>query len=128
MLLFVFFKPKTAYGLRISDWSSDLCSSDLLFEAATRKPDEDGNGGGHRASLVDDVLMAVVEMVPPSGEPLTRDMVHERLGREARRRAWKKVDARRRLAAFRYKVRIHAGPTERARYQKQHKDTGKPPP
>src|SRR3546814_9405107 len=26
---FVFFKQKTAYGLRISDWSSDVCSSDL---------------------------------------------------------------------------------------------------
>src|SRR3546814_4821837 len=26
---FFFFKPKTAYEIRISDWSSDLCSSDL---------------------------------------------------------------------------------------------------
>src|SRR3546814_7803252 len=26
---FVFFKPKTAYEMRISDWSSDVCSSDL---------------------------------------------------------------------------------------------------
>src|SRR3546814_8822047 len=25
-----FFKQKTAYELRISDWSSDVCSSDLL--------------------------------------------------------------------------------------------------
>src|SRR3546814_2391938 len=29
--LIVFFKQKTAYELRISDWSSDVCSSDLLF-------------------------------------------------------------------------------------------------
>src|SRR3546814_8647668 len=30
MLLFVFFfKQKTAYEMRISDWSSDVCSSDL---------------------------------------------------------------------------------------------------
>src|SRR3546814_6493627 len=27
---FCFFKQKTAYELRISDWSSDVCSSDLL--------------------------------------------------------------------------------------------------
>src|SRR3546814_9105666 len=27
---FVFFKQKTAYEMRISDWSSDVCSSDLL--------------------------------------------------------------------------------------------------
>src|SRR3546814_2822024 len=27
--VFVFFKQKTAYEMRISDWSSDVCSSDL---------------------------------------------------------------------------------------------------
>src|SRR3546814_1860747 len=27
---FFFFKQKTAYEVRISDWSSDVCSSDLL--------------------------------------------------------------------------------------------------
>src|SRR3546814_16011485 len=27
---FLFFKQKTAYELRISDWSSDVCSSDLI--------------------------------------------------------------------------------------------------
>src|SRR3546814_3728816 len=30
ILLFFFFKQKTAYEMRISDWSSDVCSSDLL--------------------------------------------------------------------------------------------------
>src|SRR3546814_9590268 len=29
VLLFLFFKQKTAYEMRISDWSSDVCSSDL---------------------------------------------------------------------------------------------------
>src|SRR3546814_10818544 len=29
--MFFFFKQKTAYELRISDWSSDVCSSDLTF-------------------------------------------------------------------------------------------------
>src|SRR3546814_13815297 len=29
MYVFLFFKQKTAYELRISDWSSDVCSSDL---------------------------------------------------------------------------------------------------
>src|SRR3546814_4620758 len=29
MFLFFFFKQKTAYEMRISDWSSDVCSSDL---------------------------------------------------------------------------------------------------
>src|SRR3546814_2948786 len=29
MLIVFFFKQKTAYEMRISDWSSDVCSSDL---------------------------------------------------------------------------------------------------
>src|SRR3546814_10906717 len=28
-MFFLFFKQKTAYEMRISDWSSDVCSSDL---------------------------------------------------------------------------------------------------
>src|SRR3546814_18347199 len=33
--MFFFFKQKTAYDMRISDWSSDVCSSDL--SATTRR-------------------------------------------------------------------------------------------
>src|SRR3546814_200556 len=33
LLLFFFFKQKTAYEMRISDWSSDVCSSDLMDNA-----------------------------------------------------------------------------------------------
>src|SRR3546814_2015415 len=32
VVFFFFFKQKTAYEMRISDWSSDVCSSDLLGE------------------------------------------------------------------------------------------------
>src|SRR3546814_19670040 len=38
---FFFFKQKTAYELRISDWSSDVCSSDLgglLTDAVDQHP------------------------------------------------------------------------------------------
>src|SRR3546814_10345835 len=31
-MMFFFFKQKTAYEMRISDWSSDVCSSDLPAE------------------------------------------------------------------------------------------------
>src|SRR3546814_6280863 len=31
VISFFFFKQKTAYEMRISDWSSDVCSSDLLL-------------------------------------------------------------------------------------------------
>src|SRR3546814_3301069 len=40
MLFFVFvflFKQKTAYDMRISDWSSDVCSSDLV-DMSFREP------------------------------------------------------------------------------------------
>src|SRR3546814_8692387 len=59
-----FFKQKTAYEMRISDWSSDVCSSDLILateatalcrgrEAAelaaetARKAFEEGSFGGY---------------------------------------------------------------------------------
>src|SRR3546814_9777356 len=36
-MLFFFFKQKTAYEMRISDWSSDVCSSDLSRTAPIRR-------------------------------------------------------------------------------------------
>src|SRR3546814_9660784 len=39
LFVFFFFKQKTAYELRISDWSSDVCSSDLPMP---------GRSSGHR--------------------------------------------------------------------------------
>src|SRR3546814_9712457 len=41
-MVFFFFKQKTAYEMRISDWSSDVCSSDL------RSPRGQGGQGQHR--------------------------------------------------------------------------------
>src|SRR3546814_9222023 len=34
LFVFFFFKQKTAYEMRISDWSSDVCSSDLVRKLA----------------------------------------------------------------------------------------------
>src|SRR3546814_6446217 len=47
-----FFKQKTAYEMRISDWSSDVCSSDLLAEegdGAEQGEDRDEIRVDHRA-------------------------------------------------------------------------------
>src|SRR3546814_20424850 len=41
--LFFFFKQKTAYEMRISDWSSDVCSSDLNSDGQ-RQVDRPGHG------------------------------------------------------------------------------------
>src|SRR3546814_14810916 len=37
-MLFFFFKQKTAYEMRISDWSSDVCSSDLALRRMGADP------------------------------------------------------------------------------------------
>src|SRR3546814_6296958 len=57
-LFFFFFKQKTAYEMRISDWSSDVCSSDLnrpvprcgcgLLSVAPARPGGAVHGADHR--------------------------------------------------------------------------------
>src|SRR3546814_10441818 len=46
LFLFFCFKQKTAYEMRISDWSSDVCSSDLAGDADGNR--ELADGGRHR--------------------------------------------------------------------------------
>src|SRR3546814_4210585 len=48
---FFFFKQKTAYEMRISDWSSDVCSSDL------RWPGRSGSIEGRQVSCGGDSLL-----------------------------------------------------------------------
>src|SRR3546814_2539913 len=47
-MYFFFFKQKTAYEMRISDWSSDVCSSDLHAggNEGTQGARRGDNGGG----------------------------------------------------------------------------------
>src|SRR3546814_4309351 len=52
MVIFFFVKQKSADEMRISDWSSDVCSSDLLSGL--------GPGGG-QAGAVHDVVEAALE-------------------------------------------------------------------
>src|SRR3546814_5354369 len=49
---YFFFKQKTAYELRISDWSSDVCSSDLDTDG-TGLPRGPGEVQGNRARVGD---------------------------------------------------------------------------
>src|SRR3546814_8147590 len=50
-LSFFFFKQKTAYEMRISDWSSDVCSSDLV--AIVRRDHSIGAADYKRGILYD---------------------------------------------------------------------------
>src|SRR3546814_16762998 len=56
MFIFFFFKQKTAYEMRISDWSSDVCSSDLPIFAVNIALARDGE------------VIAGVTHVPALGE------------------------------------------------------------
>src|SRR3546814_10554297 len=64
-VLMVFFKQKTAYEMRISDWSSDVCSSDLLGAA---KPAQDRlRVGGfclHRGCIFDHLVILLLDLIP----------------------------------------------------------------
>src|SRR3546814_9667380 len=76
-----FFKQKTAYEMRISDWSSDVCSSDLWFRLKKGESTE---------PLPQDVLMRISLLVGifkglrlMFSEPLADDRSEERrVGKE----------------------------------------------
>src|SRR3546814_5389289 len=75
-ILFFFFKQKTAYEMRISDWSSDVCSSDLL--TAHVEVDSEAaqsyalNFGGDRAA--DDPWSLPRNMEHCSADDLVREL------------------------------------------------------
>src|SRR3546814_10094729 len=60
---FVFFKQKTAYEMRISDWSSDVCSSDLRLEAGQTIGIVGESGSGKSVTM-----MAAMGLLPPSAQ------------------------------------------------------------
>src|SRR3546814_8091232 len=51
MCLIFFIKQKTAYEMRISDWSSDVCSSDLGLKSGDRIVAADGTSIGRFQDL-----------------------------------------------------------------------------
>src|SRR3546814_4459419 len=59
---FFFFKPKTAYELRISDWSSDVCSSDL---APTNRAPSIADARASRVCSAPAEATLVGERLPP---------------------------------------------------------------
>src|SRR3546814_10439717 len=84
---FFFFKQKTAYEMRISEWSSDVCSSDLapsgpLFEKTVSNMQEVRARGG-KVVLISDAegiaeagygCIATIEM--PKVHPLIAPLVY----------------------------------------------------
>src|SRR3546814_7403902 len=78
MYLFFFFNQKTAYEMRISDWSSDVCSSDLhllvafMNKRATRLSAEE-----RRTTTVEAVIDLAAEQNPSD---ITTAAIAERMG------------------------------------------------
>src|SRR3546814_5666200 len=81
---FFFFKQKTAYEMRISDWSSDVCSSDL--PARTQRPSAVTTSAESRLSQLSPYLRVSQPYPPPRVRPampvsLTRSE-ERRVGKE----------------------------------------------
>src|SRR3546814_1411691 len=60
--LFFFFKQKTAYEMRISDWSSDVCSSDLLRLHVRRAGNGPQRGRDSASRLAHRVQVVAIEL------------------------------------------------------------------
>src|SRR3546814_15802084 len=60
VLYFFVFKQKTAYEMRISDWSSDVCSSDLACAAAVLAGRAGKGAGGDRVTACDAALQGKI--------------------------------------------------------------------
>src|SRR3546814_3473767 len=76
-VFFFFFKQKTAYEMRISDWSSDVCSSDLVKEqgglsVAVFKPHTKGARGKADNYIKDGRVHCVVPANYTVGSELDR--------------------------------------------------------
>src|SRR3546814_3617479 len=84
-LAFCFVKQKPAYELRISDWSSDVCSSDLLLLVLRCR--QAAVGGGRPGFRGDDLLVQRLDVIFAGGPGGARQQGHggacrESLGRE----------------------------------------------
>src|SRR3546814_4532348 len=69
LLVFFFFKQKTAYEMRISDWSSDVCSSDLLTLGTERGALRSFNGVAVQADIHIDQAWAAYDVLLVPGGP-----------------------------------------------------------
>src|SRR3546814_3612892 len=82
LCIFFFFKQKTAYELRISDWSSDVCSSDLAHVPATApKRKTDGAETGFRMVRDDGAVVEGAVAHPLQPQALHIDIGVKQLGR-----------------------------------------------
>src|SRR3546814_6664459 len=80
-----FFKQKTAYDMRISDWSSDVCSSDLGDSMLNRQEMGPRLRGDTRRSSIRSFFDAIVLPPPPAAFSPLRPASRSRRRSEERR-------------------------------------------
>src|SRR3546814_1407766 len=78
LCFFFFFKQKTAYEMRISDWSSDVCSSDLGAAAKAIAPEGEG------ASMIGGLMNAAGGKGKPAAEPAEKKPAGKKRSEERR--------------------------------------------
>src|SRR3546814_6666483 len=76
-LVFFFFKQKTAYEMRISDWSSDVCSSDLQCSGSLAGSMPKVRETRRQASSLSAGLRSSVRTLYFSGDGDVADVGHE---------------------------------------------------
>src|SRR3546814_17149107 len=118
--IFFFFKQKTAYEMRISDWSSDVCSSDLSkhsdLEAAIKIAAEmeqfvlrgsgaDGCAGARPAEVIVTGAAQPGEGFLPGERAVPRDLLYHKVNRSEERRVGKECvrTCRSRWTPYHYK-------------------------
>src|SRR3546814_3317943 len=102
--VFFFFKQKTAYEMRISDWSSDVCSSDLVATATLEK---------HRWLLR---LLGAEFGRRPVADITPAELLHELKKQERRGR----LETAKQVRAFSSRVFRYAAATARAERDPAH--------
>src|SRR3546814_8028709 len=80
--LFFFFKQKTAYEMRISDWSSDVCSSDLGLKRFCSGQGSGAQAYGYIPRLADAAMDKIGQI--PQGRRNGFDLASARRSEERR--------------------------------------------
>src|SRR3546814_3998807 len=95
--VYFFFKQKTAYEMRISDWSSDVCSSDLsrstpsVTRAVTPHLSPPRNGCSRRQRRTNGAILPLCIGAPNPALPQRGDKMDHILIRSEERRVGKRV-------------------------------------
>src|SRR3546814_9448253 len=81
VFFFFFFKQKTAYEMRISDWSSDVCSSDRLRETVANGLQPVTAPLDDEDAMKRDVRVEIAQMVRSIGRAKAEIAAIKKIGR-----------------------------------------------